>query len=201
MRNLLFSILTMIGFSGAALAMPAIGQPAPDFTAKDIAGNDVTLSALKGKIVVLEWTNPECPFVKKFYNVDAMQKLQADMQAKDIVWISINSSAKGKGGNLSADAAKKYIADNKATPNHYMADEEGVIGTLYAAKTTPHMYVIDAKGNLAYMGAIDDKATADSADITGAKNYVRVAVDSLSTGKTVEVPSTQAYGCTVKYKS
>lgn len=200
MRSLLMSLVAIFGFSFAAQAMPSVGQPAPDFTANDINGKEVKLSSLNGKIVVLEWNNPGCPFVKKFYNSGEMQKLQAEIKSKGVTWISVNSGAVGKQGNMTAEEAQKYVSENKAVPDHYITDPEGAIGTLYAAKTTPHMFVIDSKGMIAYMGAIDDKPSTDSNDIAGAKNYVRAAVDSLIAGKPVEMASTQAYGCNVKYK-
>ena len=183
----------------AAYATPEVGKPAPDFTAKDIEGRTVTLSALKGKNVVLEWNNPGCPFVQKFYGEGEMQRLQKQATAKDTVWLTINSSAAGKQGNITVDEAKKFVADQKATPTHYIQDADGKIGTLYGAKTTPHMFVVDSKGTLAYAGAIDSIASADKADIAKAKNYVTTALDELKAGKPVTTATTQAYGCSVKY--
>jgi len=200
MRSLLLSLIAAVSFSAAAQAAPAIGQPAPDFTATDAAGKEVNLSALKDKIVVLEWHNPGCPFVEKFYGGGDMQKLQADMKAAGAVWITVNSGAEGKQGHLKAAEAVKYLADQKSNADHYILDSSGTIGKLYDATTTPHMFVIDAKGLLAYKGAIDDKPTAKSSDIAGAKNYVREAVLALKEGKPVAVSSTDPYGCSVKYK-
>lgn len=200
MRSIVFSAIASLALGANAYAAPATGQAAPDFTATDIAGKEVKLSALAGKTVVLEWNNPGCPFVKKFYGSGTMQKLQGEMKAKGATWITINSGAEGKQGHMNADEAKKYIADQKAQPDHYILDSEGKIGNLYEAKTTPHMFVIDAKGTLAYMGAIDDKPTPNPDDIAGAKNYVRAAVEALASGKPVEMASTQSYGCGVKYK-
>jgi peroxiredoxin len=200
MRALLLSLIATLGFSTTALAMPAVGKEAPDFSVTDIHGKEVKLSDLKGKIVVLEWNNPGCPFVKKFYGSGEMQKLQADMKNKGVTWISINSGAEGKQGYMSADEAKTYVADQKSVTDHYILDSQGAVGNLYAAKTTPHMFVIDANGNVAYMGAIDDKPTPNPADLAAAKNYVRMAVQSLVDGKPVETASTQSYGCGVKYK-
>jgi len=188
--------------ANAAMADVKIGAPAPDFTATDaMTGNDISLSALKGKLVVLEWNNPLCPFVKKFYSVSAMQTLQQNATKKGVVWISVNSSAEGKEGFMKDEAAvKDFIRERAAHPTHYIRDTSGSIGKLYGAKTTPHMFVIDSKGKLAYMGAIDDTPTADSADIATAKNYVTRALHALTEGEEVAVKSTQPYGCFVKYK-
>ena len=186
-------------FTADANAAVEVGKAAPDFTATAISGKEVTLSGYKGKIVVLEWNNPDCPFVKKFYDVGAMQKYQADATAKDVVWLSINSSAEGKQGHLDTASAKASLTEKKAAPSEYILDPKGEIGHLYGAKTTPHMFVIDKEGTLAYAGAIDDKRTPSSGDIEGAKNYVSAAIDALTAGKEVEVASTQAYGCSVKY--
>lgn len=195
-------VLATIMFSTAAMADAKIGAPAPDFTAHDsISGKEISLSDFKGKNVVLEWNNPLCPFVKKFYSVGAMQQLQQNAAKHDVVWISINSSAEGKEGFLKDDAAaKNFISDRTAHPTYYIRDVTGAIGKRYGAKSTPHMFVIDAKGTLAYMGAIDDTPTADSADIATAKNYVTRALIALTSGKEVAVKSTRPYGCFVKYK-
>lgn len=191
-------IATSVLLAVPAWADVAPGKPAPNFTATDIEGKAVELSKLQGKTVVLEWNNPECPFVKKFYGAGAMQQLQKDA-GKEAVWITINSSAVEKQGHLTTNTAKAYVKDQAAAPAHYILDAEGKIGKLYDAKTTPHMFVIDKSGNVVYMGAIDDKASTDSADIKGAKNYVTAALGSLAAGKPVEVASTQSYGCNVKY--
>jgi len=183
----------------AAGALPEIGKAAPDFAAKDITGADVNLAKYKGKIVVLEWNNPLCPFVKKHYNSNNMQTLQSESQDKGVVWIAVNSGGAGKEGAMTAEEAKEYVSYKKLSVSHYLLDPEGKIGHLYGAKTTPHMFVIDAAGKVAYMGAIDDKPTPDPAAIDGAKNYVREAIRSLQAGKPVATSSTQAYGCSVKY--
>lgn len=187
--------------SSAALASPKIGAPAPEFTAQDaITGKEISLSDFKGKMVVLEWHNPECPFVKKFYSVGAMQQLQQNATKRGVIWIAVNSNAEGKQGSYeSDDAAKQAMDDRNANATHYLRDRDGRIGKLYEAKTTPHMFVIDTDGKLAYMGAIDDTPTADSADIASAKNYVTRALDALSKGKKVAVTNSRPYGCFVKY--
>lgn len=178
-----------------------VGKPAPDFKGTDVlSGKEVTLASLKGKPAVLEWNNFECPFVKKFYSVGAMQALQAKVTKGNVTWVSVNSSAEGKEGHLAdAAAAKTAIGERKAVPTHYLLDHDGVIGKAYGAKTTPHMFVIDKDGVLAYAGAIDDKKTTDSTDIANAKNYVTAALADLKAGKPVAEPSTRSYGCSVKY--
>lgn len=187
--------------STAALAAPEIGKPAPDFTATDaLSGQKISLSEFKGKLVTLEWQNPECPFVKKFYSVGAMQQLQENAEKRGVVWITINSSAAGKQGHYEDDAAvKKAVADKKSHATYFIRDEDGSIGKLYDAKTTPHMFVINKEGTLAYMGAIDDTPTADPADIATAKNYVTRALDALTKNTPVKATNTKPYGCGVKY--
>ena len=199
----MFKQLICAAFFTASVAFSAsaaeVGHPAPAFKVDDIAGKEQSLDKYKGKIVVLEWTNPECPFVKKHYGAGNMQTLQQYATAKGVVWISVNSSAKGKEGYLDAAAAKANGAEVKSHPTAYIIDPEGTLGKLYGAKATPHMFVIDAEGILAYEGAIDDKPTPDAADIKAAKNYVKDAVDALLAGKKPEVDQTRAYGCSVKY--
>jgi len=197
MRKMLFALFLLLPLTAHAAA--TVGQPAPDFTATATDGKAVKLSDLKGKIVVLEWTNPDCPFVHKHYDAGNMQKTQAYATGKGVVWLSINSGAAGKEGSVSAEQANDYIAKNKSAATHYILDPAGDIGKLYGAKSTPHMFVIGSDGNIAYMGAIDDKATANPADNAAADNYVKDAIDSLLTGKPVAVSSTQSYGCAVKY--
>ena len=176
------------------------GKTAPDYSFTDIDGNAHKISGFKGKTVILEWTNPGCPFVKKFYDANEMQRVQNEvLKDKDIVWISINSSAKGKEGNLDEAAAKKYIADHKAAPTAYVLDASGEFGKLYGAKTTPHMFVIDKNGKLVYQGAIDSIKGFDPADIAKADNYVLKTLEALKAGKAPAVSSTEPYGCGVKY--
>lgn len=200
MKSLLLMALTLIPLTTtAAYAAPKVGEMAPEFTATDTNGKTVSLSEFKGKTVVLEWTNPDCPFVKKHYDGGNMQSLQTTATADGVVWIAINSSAKGKEGNYSATELNKIYADKKSAQTHLIIDETGTIGTLYAAKTTPHMFVIDKDGKLAYAGAIDDNSSADKADIATSKNYVTAAIADLKAGKAVETSSTNPYGCGVKY--
>lgn len=202
MRNILISAVASFALTLLPLtvqAAPQVGKPAPDFTGTTIEGKTVKLSEQKDKMVVLEWHNPGCPFVKKHYDGGNMQKLQEYAKSKNIVWMTINSGAEGKQGNMTADQAKEMFAVNKLASSHYILDPSGTIGKLYEAKTTPHMFVIDFKGNIAYMGAIDSNSSADPKTIEGATNYVRAALDAIATGKTPKVTTSTAYGCAVKY--
>jgi len=183
----------------ASAASPQIGQTAPDFEATDIEGNPFKLSDHKGEIVVLEWTNAQCPFVMKHYDSNNMQNTQKQVTEKGIKWITINSSAQGRQGNVTNEEAAKILEDKNAAPTAKILDPSGEIGKMYDAKTTPHMFVIDAEGTLAYAGAIDSNASPNPATIEGAENYVIAAVDELLAGKAVTTSQTQPYGCSVKY--
>ena len=182
-----------------ALARVEVAKPAPDFSFTDTKGQAHTLSALKGKYVVLEWFNPSCPFVKKHYDSGNMQSLQKDYTAKGVVWVSVDSSAPGKQGQVTPDEANKWFADQGGAPSLVTLDPQGKIAKRYGAQTTPHMFVIDPKGTLIYQGAIDDKPSFDPDDIATARNYVRSALDEAMSGKPVSSPSTKSYGCSVKY--
>jgi len=197
-KKIFCSLLLVVG-SALPLAAAEIGKPAPAFDVKDINGREQTLAQYKGKIVVLEWNNPECPFVRKHYGSGNMQKLQHYALGKGVVWLSIDSGAPGKEGSMDAGQAKAEIAKAGAQETAYILDPQGTLGRLYGAKATPHMFVVDAKGNLAYEGAIDDKPTPDPDDIKTADNYVKDAIDALLAGKPVAVAQTRAYGCSVKY--
>jgi peroxiredoxin len=200
-KTLFLGALAVFALSAApAFAAPEIGKAAPDFTATDSNGKEHKLSDYKGKIVVLEWNNPECPYVKKHYDAKNMQKLQAEETARGVVWLTVNSGADGKQGHLTGDDANAYIAEKSAKQTAYLIDSKGEIGKAYEAKTTPHMFVIDKDGNLVYDGAIDDNDSANPADAATAKNYVTAAIDALEAGKTVETSKTKPYGCGVKYE-
>jgi hypothetical protein len=186
--------------SAATKGDARIGTPAPDFLAKDIAGKKQSLSQYKGKIVVLEWNNPGCPFVHKFYDGGTMQALQADLTGKGVVWLTFNSAGEGKEGFMNAVEAGNYVDAQKSHATTYILDPLGRLGHQYGATATPHMFVIDKKGNFAYAGALDDRPTPDPKDIPAATNYVTAAVDALLAGKKPEVTSSKAYGCSVKYK-
>lgn len=202
-KSLKLSFLTLITAitSLQAQANITVGEPAPDFKATDINGNNIKLSDLKGNIVVLEWSNLECPYVKKHYSSDNMQSIQGMYKNnKKVTWITVVSSAAGKQGYFeNKEDAQKAFATAKSAANFVILDTNGEIGKLYQAAVTPHMFVIDSEGNLAYNGAIDDKPTADKADIAGAKNYVTQALNELLAGSEVSTPITQPYGCGVKY--
>jgi AhpC/TSA family len=184
----------------AAFATAEVGKPAPNFTVTDATGKARTLSEFKGKTVVLEWNNPECPFVKKHYNASTnMQAQQKAATAEGVVWLSINSGAAGKQGHMDGKTATAKMAELKATQTAYLLDTDGKTGQAYAAKTTPHMYVIDGTGVLRYAGAIDSNPSANAADIPAATQYVTAALADLKAGKAVATPVTKPYGCSVKY--
>ena len=187
--------------SSLALAEPQVGQPAPDFDVVDSQGNAVSLSSLKGKTVVMEWTNHDCPFVKKHYESGNMQALQKSATSDDVVWVSVISSGEGKQGNVSADQANSLTEQRGAAPTHVVLDPSGDLGRAYAARTTPHMFVINETSELVYMGGIDDVPSADKADIEGANNYVSAALANLKNNEAVATPTTRPYGCSVKYSS
>ncbi len=185
--------------AGPVIAKPVIDNPAPDFTVTDASGNTQSLSAYKGRIVVLEWNNPECPFVRKHYGAHNMQAQQAEAAAAGVVWLTVNSGAVGKQVTDSA-AASAYVASNAGKEAAYLIDAGGKVGHAYDAKTTPHMYVIDKDGTLRYMGGIDSIASTDVADIPKATQYVRQALAELAAGKAISVPTSEPYGCSVKYQ-
>ena len=204
-RGVLLVVTLFVGFflvlSPLAPATEAlVGEPAKDFTLPDSTGKTHSLSDHKGKIVVLEWLNHGCPFVKKHYNSGNMQKFQKMYAEKGIVWFSIVSSAPGKQGYMTPEEAVESVKQHKASPKAVLLDPEGTVGKLYGAKTTPHMFIIDSSGNLVYNGGIDDIRSTNPDDIAKAKNYVRMALDELLAGKEVSVQTSQPYGCSVKYK-
>ena len=207
-----FSIAHLAAVSALSLALAAcspdaaetlpdlpIGKAAPEFRANDASGRAVSLSDFRGKTVVLEWSNPECPTVKKHYESGNMQRTQAEASAAGVVWLTINSSAKGEQGYMTPAEAKALTAAQPSRRTFYLLDPKGVVGRSYGAKATPHMYVINSSGALVYRGAIDDKPTQDKADIAGARNHVLAALGELTAGKPVSVPISRAYGCNVKY--
>ena len=175
------------------------GEMAPDFRMQDTNGRSYSLSNDKGKFVVLEWFNHDCPFVRKHYNSGNMQRLQKKYTEKGVVWFSINSSASGKQGHYSPAEANRLTQEKKANPTAVFLDPEGTVGRLYGAKTTPHIFIIDPEGLLIYQGAIDDTPSTDVADIPKAVNYVELALEAAMSGKSVETSSTKSYGCSVKY--
>jgi peroxiredoxin len=178
---------------------PAVGSAAPDFSVSDSKGKTQSVSQYKGKYVVLEWFNPQCPFVKKHYGSGNMQKLQEEFTGKGVVWLTIDSSASGTEGNLTPDQANAKMAEWKTHSTALLLDPEGKAGRTYGAKNTPHMFIINPEGKVIYAGAIDSKASPNPADIPSSTNYVRVALDEALAGKTVSNPTTRPYGCSVKY--
>ncbi len=188
------ALVLFAGCSAVNAGGPTAGSPAPNFTASDNNGKCHSLSDFKGKFVVLEWYNPECPFVKAHYDNGAMQKLQKAYTQKGVVWLLVNSSADGKQGHLTKATANPTLKAKGANATALLFDHDGKIGKLYGAKTTPHMYVIDPRGNLIYSGAIDD-AQSDKKGV----NYVQAALDAAMGGKPVAVATTRSYGCSVKY--
>lgn len=192
--------LTPLALSlGWSASTPTLGKPAPAFSLPDSHGKTRSLDEFKGKYVVLEWFNNQCPFVRKHYDSGNMQRLQQAYRAKGVVWLSIASSAPGKEGYMTADEANQVIAQNKADPTAMLLDSAGKVGRMYGSKNTPTMFIIDPKGILIYKGGIDDRPTTDVADIAGATNYVAKALDESMTGKPVSNPSTRPYGCSIKY--
>ena len=177
----------------------SVGQKAPDFTATDALGKSRKLSDFSGKLVVLEWTNPGCPFVAKHYGGN-MQALQKEFTAKGVVWLSVNSTASSAADYLSPAQLTAWNAEKKAAPTATLVDDSGKLGQLYSAKTTPHMYIINPAGVLVYGGAIDDKRGSKQEEIKTAKNFVVAALDESRAGKPVTAASTTPYGCSVKYK-
>jgi peroxiredoxin len=198
-------IKTILAAAFAVSAVPALaagpetGKPAPAFMGVDSNGKAHKLSDFAGKTVVLEWSNADCPYVKKHYNSGNMQVTQTAAAAKGAVWLTIVSSAPGKQGAVTAAEANKLTADRKSKPAAVILDPAGTIGKAYEAKTTPHMYVIDGKGILRYQGAIDDKPSSSPDSLNGAKNFVLAALSDMAAGKAVATPETEPYGCSVKY--
>lgn len=181
-----------------SMAAPAVGEPAPDFVGTDSKGLSRALADYRGSTVVLEWTNHECPYTVKHYQSGAMQALQEEAATDGVVWFSIISSAPGTQGHVTANEADALTQSRNAAPTAVILDAQGAIARLYDAKTTPHMFVIDAAGDLVYMGAIDDQPSARG-DPAEAQNYVQMALSELAAGRPVAPASTQPYGCTIKY--
>ncbi len=173
--------------------------PAPEFTLSDSTGVEHSLSDFKGKYVVLEWTNHQCPFVKKFYANGDMQSLQKEMTEKGVIWLQVLSSAKGKQGYLTASEAQAVRNKQKVGSTALLLDPEGVVGRKYDARTTPHMFLINPEGLIIYQGAIDSIQSTDSGDIANATNYVKLAYENAIAGKPIDTSATKPYGCSVKY--
>ncbi len=198
-KLLVLTLTTLCTGALFAAEAPKVGATAPAFSLPDSHGKTHSLGDFKGKYVVLEWFNPGCPFVQKHYTGENMQKLQQEFTGKEVVWLTIDSSAEGKEGYLSPADANKQMADWKMKSTALLLDPDGKVGHQYAATNTPHMYVIDPAGKLIYSGAIDSKPTANPKDVEGATNYVKGALDEAMAGKSVSTPTSRAYGCSIKY--
>jgi peroxiredoxin len=199
MKNLLLLSLLTLTLHQPARSAVEPGEVAPGFTLTDSKGTSHKLSDFRGKFVVLEWLNHECPFVKKHYSSGNMQKLQQEYTAKGVVWLSIISSAPGKQGHRTGPQAEADTKDKNAAPTAVLLDPSGEVGKKYDAKTTPEMFVLDKEGKILYAGAIDSIKSTDSADIAKAENHVRQALNAALAGQPVPKPKTTPYGCSVKY--
>jgi peroxiredoxin len=182
-----------------AAGVAKVGEPAPAFNTAATNGRSVSLADQRGKIVILEWTNHDCPYVRKHYDSGNMQTLQKEITAQGVVWLTLISSSPGTQGYVSPKEADELTASRKANPTAVLLDPSGAVGKSYGATNTPHMYIVDKAGLLVYAGAIDDRPTTRRADVQGAHNYVRAALEDMAAGRTVQTPVTRAYGCTVKY--
>jgi peroxiredoxin len=200
-KTLLITCGLLAVTAGLSLAETQVGKTAPNFSLPDTNGKTHSLADLKGKYVVLEWYQPDCPFVRKHYRSGNMQALQKEYTAKGVTWLSIDSSAPGEEGNYPASKLNEISTQDSAARTALLLDPSGEVGRLYGAKTTPDMYVIDPSGILVYKGAIDNKRSTDLADVKTATNYVKVALEAVMAGKTVATTATQPYGCSVKYAS
>jgi len=182
-----------------AAGVAKVGETAPVFNAAATSGRSVSLADQRGKIVILEWTNHDCPYVRKHYDSGNMQTLQKEITAQGVVWLTLISSSPGTQGYVSPKEADELTASRKANPTAVLLDPSGAVGKAYGATNTPHMYIVDKAGLLVYAGAIDDRPTTRRADVQGAHNYVRAALEDMVAGRAVQTPVTRAYGCTVKY--
>jgi peroxiredoxin len=195
----LVSSLAVASAPATVLAAATVGEPAPAFSVQGADGKTHALDEYKGKYVVLEWLNHECPYVKKHYASGNMQSLQKDLTGQGVVWLSVISSAPGTQGHATAEKAVESAKTHDAAPTAILLDEKGEVGRAFEAKVTPHMFVIGPDGKVLYKGAIDDKPTFAKDTVAGAKNYVRQALAEATAGKPVSEPSTTPYGCSVKY--
>ena len=201
LRRTLIATAAALFATGAAHAAATVGQPAPDFTLTDATGKPVRLSDFKGKHVVLEWTNPGCPFVRKHYDSGNMPATQKDATGKNVVWLSINSTEKASSDYLEPARLSAWLAERKAVPTAVLMDEEGTVGKSYGARTTPHMYIVNPQGVLVYAGGIDSIPSARPADIEKATNYVKTGLAQALAGQPITEAATRPYGCSIKYKS
>ena len=187
--------------ANTAFAVATVGQPAPAFTVQDSSGKTVSLANFKGKLVVLEWVNPGCPYVVKHYGSANMQGTQKDATTKGVVWLAVNSTSADHGDYKAPAAMAQWMQGHKAAASATLMDADGKIGRAYGARTTPHLYIVDPKGLLVYAGGIDNKPSINPADIPGATNHVKVALGEALAGKAISQATTRPYGCSVKYSS
>jgi peroxiredoxin len=190
-----------VSFAGTASASAVIGKPAPAFSATDTGGKRVSLADFKGRHVVLEWVNPGCPYVRKHYGARNMQATQQSAAGQDVVWLAVNSTAPEHSDHLSPPQLARWMREQGSAPTATLMDEDGTVGRASGARTTPHLFVIDPRGTLVYAGAIDDRPSANPADIAGATNHVKTALAQSLAGQPVAPATTRAYGCSVKYGS
>jgi len=193
------TLIAALAFASTGALAATVGQPAPDFTLDDVAGKPVKLSDYRGKYVVLEWVNPECPYVEKHYGSANMQGLQKEYTAKDVVWLTINSTNAGHYEYYPPQKMAGWMKQMNGAPSATLLDPAGTVGRAYGARTTPHMYIVDPQGRLVYAGGIDDKRSTNPADVKTAKNYVRAAMGEVLAGKPVSDANTRPYGCSIKY--
>ncbi|MDP4078042.1 thioredoxin family protein [Acidovorax sp. A1169] len=199
LRRTLFALPLVLAAAGAQAAA-TVGQPAPDITLKDTTGKTVRLSDFKGKHVVLEWTNPGCPFVRKHYDSGNMPATQKDAAGKNVVWLAVNSTEKASGDYLEPAKLTSWLKERQSVPTAILMDEEGTAGRAYGARTTPHMYIVNPQGQLIYAGGIDSIASAKVDDIPRATNYVKTGLAEALAGKPLTASTTRPYGCSIKYK-
>lgn len=199
LRRTLFALPLLLAAAGAQAAA-TVGQPAPEITLKDTTGKTVRLSDFKGKHVVLEWTNPGCPFVRKHYDSGNMPATQKDAAGKDVVWLAVNSTEKASGDYLEPAKLSGWLKERQSVPTAILMDEEGTAGRAYGARTTPHMYIVNPQGQLIYAGGIDSIASAKVDDIPRATNYVKTGLAEALAGKPLTAATTRPYGCSIKYK-
>ena len=200
-RRALLALPAALSLALAAHAVSAVGEAAPDFVLKDAAGKTVRLSDFRGKFVVLEWTNPGCPFVRKHYDSGNMAATQQDATGRGAVWLSINSTERASYEYMEPAKLVAWQQQRKVQPTATLMDEEGVAGRAYGARTTPHMYIVDPQGRLVYAGGIDSIPSSSTSDIPKAVNYVRQGLAEATAGKPLSAPVTRPYGCSVKYRS
>jgi thioredoxin-related protein len=193
--------VSLFTLAAAAQAAPSVGQPAPDFTLQDASGKTVKLSDYRGKHVVLEWTNPGCPYVRKHYDSGNMPATQKEAVDKGVVWLSINSTEKSSYDYREPAKLVAWMNERKSRPSAVLMDEEGAAGKAYGARTTPHMYMVDPQGKLVYAGGIDSIPSSNPDDIKKAVNYVRQGLNEALAGKPISASTTRPYGCSIKYKS